>query len=621
MRRSQTGLRPVQGRKHHKLGLERLEERALMAATITEFPVPTQTSQPYGIVSGSDGRLWFTEATANNVASITPGTGAVSEFPTLTMPSAPLTITAGPAGTNTLYFTENSAGKIGSINLTNDSITEYPIPVPTTGGTPAPFGITLGSDGNIWFTDQNATQNAIGKLDLTTSTPTITEIPTPTATGNVAGITTGSDGNLWFTETAANQIGMLNPTNPSAPIVETAVPTSNSAPFGITSGPNGTLWFTEESANQIASFVPGATITINEYPIPTPGSVPFGITQGADGNLWFTEQSANQIGRISPTSHAVQEFTIPTVGSTPNLITSGPDSALWFTEGTGNQIGRLAPDQILQATGTTISGNAGTAFTGIVASFTSASVNPQASQYSATIAWGDGTTTSATAIAPNSTGTGFNVAGTHTYAAQGTYALTVTITDTFGDTATTTSTANIAGPVTPPVNGPIPTVTSLVRTGIHRQPTQIILTFSSALNPLQAQNALNYSIVGLGPDNKIDSVDQVAAGQADDQYIHVLTAVYNASANTVTLTTYEHLSLSQLYQITVHSGPSVETANGLTPIGLQSPLGVFLAGVNNTPGTDFVETFRGGIVPQRTVRIHPRPVRAHMVVPHVRRHH
>ena len=39
--------------------LEGLEDRCLLS--ITEFPVPTANSEPYGITAGPDGNLWFTE--------------------------------------------------------------------------------------------------------------------------------------------------------------------------------------------------------------------------------------------------------------------------------------------------------------------------------------------------------------------------------------------------------------------------------------------------------------------------------------------------------------------------------------------------------------------------------
>jgi hypothetical protein len=42
-----------------------------LAQAITEFSVPTAGSGPYGIASGPDGALWFTENSANNIGRIT----------------------------------------------------------------------------------------------------------------------------------------------------------------------------------------------------------------------------------------------------------------------------------------------------------------------------------------------------------------------------------------------------------------------------------------------------------------------------------------------------------------------------------------------------------------------
>ena len=54
------------------LQLETLEDRCLLSAGITEFPVPTASSQPSRIASGPDGNLWFTELTGNQIDRITP---------------------------------------------------------------------------------------------------------------------------------------------------------------------------------------------------------------------------------------------------------------------------------------------------------------------------------------------------------------------------------------------------------------------------------------------------------------------------------------------------------------------------------------------------------------------
>jgi hypothetical protein len=98
-------------------------------------------------------------------------------------------------------------------------------------------------------------------------------------------------------------------------------------------------------------------------------------------------------------------------------------------------------DAPLTGSTTNFSAIAGAPFTGTVATFTDADPNGTASDYAATITWADGST-SAGIITANGSG-GFKVTGTHTYAAAGTYAVSVTIKDGSGSTATITDTATV----------------------------------------------------------------------------------------------------------------------------------------------------------------------------------
>jgi RHS repeat-associated protein len=80
----------------------------------------------------------------------------------------------------------------------------------------------------------------------------------------------------------------------------------------------------------------------------------------------------------------------------------------------------------------------------VVASFTDGSGNTDPSEYTATTDWGDGNVTGG-AITWNSTVNAFNVTDSHTYAEDGSYSVSTTITDTGGGATTTaTGTATVA---------------------------------------------------------------------------------------------------------------------------------------------------------------------------------
>ncbi|HEY3922716.1 MAG TPA: PKD domain-containing protein [Gaiellaceae bacterium] len=98
----------------------------------------------------------------------------------------------------------------------------------------------------------------------------------------------------------------------------------------------------------------------------------------------------------------------------------------------------------MTSTGTTFNSTEGAPFSGTVATFTEPDASAPASQYTATINWGDATTSAGTVAGP--VGGPFTVNGTHTYTEEGTYPVKVTITDTVNSSNTTTanSTAHVA---------------------------------------------------------------------------------------------------------------------------------------------------------------------------------
>ncbi len=108
----------------------------------------------------------------------------------------------------------------------------------------------------------------------------------------------------------------------------------------------------------------------------------------------------------------------------------------------GSATGRATiADGALTASGVDIHPVEGAAFGGLVATFADANPNGTASDFTATIIWGDGQTSTGTVVASSA---GFDVSAAHTYVEEGTESITVTITDVGGSSATASSTATVA---------------------------------------------------------------------------------------------------------------------------------------------------------------------------------
>jgi len=90
-------------------------------------------------------------------------------------------------------------------------------------------------------------------------------------------------------------------------------------------------------------------------------------------------------------------------------------------------------------------------YSGVVASFTDPGSDGTVADYTATINWGDGTSSAGT-IQLNGTNP-FLVKGSHTYSKVGKYTVTVHIVDVGGSTADASGTATVNGGTAPPPPG------------------------------------------------------------------------------------------------------------------------------------------------------------------------
>jgi streptogramin lyase len=212
---------------------------------------------------------------------------------------------------------------------------QYPIPTASS----RPAGITLGSDGQLWFTEF-----AKSKMGRLTGDGRIQEVVTPTKNAGPNGIASGPGPNLnvWFTETNIARVGQITVAGP--PYTEYKLPDSAARPLGIALGSDGNMWITDpgtDSIWRVEQLQVKPHVRFTQYHL-SAGAQPQQITNGPDGALWFTEPGINSIGRLPIRGRPLTEYAIPTANSGPAGIAPGTDNALWFTEQKAEKIGRIA---------------------------------------------------------------------------------------------------------------------------------------------------------------------------------------------------------------------------------------------------------------------------------------
>ena len=144
-------------------------------------------------------------------------------------------------------------------------------------------------------------------------------------------------------------------------------------------------------------------------------------------------------------------------------------------------------------------------------------------------------------------------------------------------------------PVSPPLN-----LVNVQRFGVHLQPTLIVLTFDTPLNPASAQDVSHYRLFG-----PLDSKRAVE--------IPIISASYNPVTQTVTLHTARRLDVHHPYRLTV-VGLVNSTGSVLNGTDGQ-PGGIFSARVNRSLLSGFTDIY-GNFVPIDHGKLYPAAIAA-----------
>jgi virginiamycin B lyase len=296
---------------------------------ITELPIPFAVFGAFDLALGPDGQtVWVSGPDASRILL----------YPSLDKGGPPIVYRLAP-GTNphgmifgrdgALYIAEtgtNIGGNAIARLTPAGQVHEFFLPA----GAGGPWGIAVGSDDKIWFTE--VTSGKIGRLDPLTGT--ISEFQLPTPNSQPQGIVLGSDGALWGTEAAGNRVFRIDVDGHAT---EFPIPTPDSVPVSIAAGRGGVLWVSELSGGKLLRISTAGRI--REFPLPR-GARPYGVVSAPDGNVWFSDRGRNRIGLVTPAGR-VFDYLLPTPKAQPTAIVPLAVGEFAFTEFVANRVGTL----------------------------------------------------------------------------------------------------------------------------------------------------------------------------------------------------------------------------------------------------------------------------------------
>jgi virginiamycin B lyase len=322
------------------------------AGGVTEYPVPTADSGVDGIALGSDGNLWYTESATDKIGMIDPfnPTGDNMDWSITASPdSGPGGITAGPDGD--LWITQTATNQIGQFSPSDPSaVTETSIP---NSNDCTPGAITAGPDKDLWFTESpnggSTTSAKIGRI--VPATHVVKMFTVGNKESFLEGITTGSDGNLWYIENNDLQSDGALVNSISISGIKGTSPVGfdqgDAVPDAITAGPDGDLWLAESyggsgsmqnGLGQVLQMTTSENLVSSSL-IPSAESEPAGIAPGSDGNVWFTDDSVGDNGYLGnidrvllPNFNLTNIFYLPDRNFIPNEVslTQQGESVSWL---------------------------------------------------------------------------------------------------------------------------------------------------------------------------------------------------------------------------------------------------------------------------------------------------
>ena len=270
------------------------------------------------ILPGPDGNMWYTDYSGGNLIRMTMK-GGTKLFPLIYNNGStvfhPSSLTVGTD--NKFYLGSQSAAFVG-VMTTAGSFKAIAIP---SGDVASYGGMTVGPDGNVWFTEVSH----VGKI---TTGGVITEVPWGDGSTNnyYSGIVTGPDGNLWATEYSSQAVERINPA--TGTMKQFTLSASNCSPTAIITASDGNLWVNCANIAALGRLTTAGAITL----FPDPFGIYFyapAMVRGPDGNPWFAGTNGHVIEEFNIANNSLIVYAPPSTYGNAVALATGPDGNMW----------------------------------------------------------------------------------------------------------------------------------------------------------------------------------------------------------------------------------------------------------------------------------------------------
>lgn len=222
-----------------------------------------------------------------------------------------------------VWVTERGAGTPGIVRLDprTGEYRDYPAPDPKS----SPHGLTVDSDGTVWWAGRNA---FLGHLDPKTGKTDQYVGNEPRNAGHTPVFT--SKGDLWFSMLLGNKIGFWD--RKTNKVTTFNSPELRARPYGLIVDHNDKVWYVEYHTDAVVKFDPD-TESFKRFLIKSRPAAMRRLGVDAKNNIWYgvygSAGKAGKLGRLDPNTGETIERDLPIPYSNPYDAWADEDDNIW----------------------------------------------------------------------------------------------------------------------------------------------------------------------------------------------------------------------------------------------------------------------------------------------------